>query len=569
MVSFGRSMFCTDAEPYYYDFLCGLDTGIPHAVADHIRQCGHCQAQIRQLEAAIADSEAQERSPQEGADVAETLGLHFAHLGEDVTCAKAKSFLPVLLVPSLEIRIPTPITVHVDHCRRCAEDLEKLRELELRPEQLARLSRLYTAIQSDDPQMCRQTRAKTWAFACASFEGIGAKSLDHMCVCPRCRRRVYRCREKILAGRQPGDTIPGVGLCSGISMADLFEWVVPYGRGDGNREHACDGDEAMPAHLQACPECIERMQMLHRTIYGIAERVDSGVSTVYTTGHEAETNGGGAESLYCGYPVHVEVAQRDPIPAVIRFRPMARMREALGRRVANPQFRPVLKAGLLAAAMIPLAIALLVNIQPASAIRVQQLSDAIMGIENLHLKRYDRDGTRVVEELLMARGSGLVVLRDTRGDTLCDFKNREVIVRHLGRGTPERAVLTDDERMSIMKAISDTLGLALGDAPRDGRLQPLAPDAAKGIGQGEVAHQLTWPSKSSNGLVMQRRLKAFLDPGRGLPQRMELSRLMPGEEQWQLPDTYKFEYPTRQEVELDIQSLFPEWQNHSGDHSGL
>ncbi len=569
MVTFGQSMFCTDAEPHYYDYLCGLDADIPRAVADHIRQCAHCRTQIRQLEAAIAESEAQDRTPEGGTDVVGALSLHFAHLGEDITCAKAKSFLPALLVPSLEIRIPTPITVHVDHCRRCTGDLEVIRELELRPEQLARLSRLYAAVSGGDPQICRRARSKTWAFACASFDGIDAKILDHMCACPRCRRRVHRCREKILAGRQPGDTIPGVGLCSGISTADLFEWVVPYGRTDGNHEHVCDGDEAMPSHLQACPECIERMQVLHRTIYGVAERVDSGVSTVYTTGSEAVKGGPEVEeSLYSAYPIHVEVAHREPEPATTRLLPIAGVREALGRRLGSPQFRPVLKAGLLAAAMIPLAIALFVNIQPASAVRVQQLSDTIMGIENLHLTRYGPDGT-LVEELLMARGSGLVALRDARGDTLCDFTSREIIVRLSGRGTPERALLTQDEHTSIMKAINATLGRALGDTPRDGRLQPLALDAAEGIGQGEAAHEYTWDSKASNGLVMQKRLKAFLDPDSGLPQRMESSRLMPGEEQWQLMDTYRFEYPTRQEVELDIQRLFPESQNHSDDHRGL
>ena len=124
MVTFGRSMFCTDAEPYYYDYLYGLDAGVARAVADHIRQCAHCRTQVRRLEAAIAESEAQDRMLQGDMDVVGALGLHFAHLGADITCAKARSFLPVLLVPSLEIRIPTPITVHVDHCRQCAEDLE-------------------------------------------------------------------------------------------------------------------------------------------------------------------------------------------------------------------------------------------------------------------------------------------------------------------------------------------------------------------------------------------------------------------------------------------------------------
>ncbi len=569
MVTFGRSMFCTDAEPYYYDYLCGLDADIPRAAADHIRHCAHCRGQIRQLKDAIAESETPDCAPEAGTDVIEALGLHFAHLGEDITCTKAKSFLPVLLVPSQEIRIPTPITVHVDHCRACTEDLELIRELELRPEQLARLSRLYAVVSDDDPQMCRRARSKIWAFACASFEGIDAEVLNHICVCPRCRRRVHRCRQEILVGRQPGDTIPGIGLCGGISTADLFEWVVPYGRTSGGHGHVCDGDEGTPSHLQACPECIERMQALHRTIYSVAERVDSGVSTIYTTGSGAATSSEEGESLYSRYPIRVDVAHREPEPAVTRLQPIAGIREAMGRRLASPQLRPVLKAGLLAAAMIPLAIALFVNIQPASALRVRDLSDAIMGIQNLHLTRYGPGETRVVEELWMTRSEGWVVRQNVREQTLYDLTRREKMVRDRERRTFERTPLTQDEYANVMRTINATLEQALGDTPRDGRLKPVAFDAAEGIELGEAAREYTWDRLASNGLVMQRRLRVLLDSAKGLPRKVESSRLTPDEGQWQQMDTYKFDYPTRQEIELDIQGLFPEWGNHSGDQRGL
>jgi hypothetical protein len=46
-------------------------------------------------------------------------------------------------MPSAQIRIPTPITVHLDHCPECADDLKALRNLGLTAEQLERLERLY------------------------------------------------------------------------------------------------------------------------------------------------------------------------------------------------------------------------------------------------------------------------------------------------------------------------------------------------------------------------------------------------------------------------------------------
>lgn len=553
MVTFGRSMFCTDAEPYYYDYLCGLDADIPRAVADHIRQCGHCRAQIRQLEAAVAESEAQERSPQGDMDVVETLGLHFAHLGEDVTCAKAKSFLPVLLLPSLEIRIPTPITVHVDHCRRCAQDLESIRELELRPEQLARLSRLYAAIQGGDPQTCRRTRARTWAFACASFEGIETESLDHMCVCPRCRRRVYRCREKILAGRQPGDTIAGVGLCGGISMADLFEWVVPYGRTGESHEHAFDGDEALPAHLQACPECIERMQALHRTIYGIAERVDSGVSTVYTTGREAVKSGGQPGSLYRGYPIRVEVAHREPEPVATPLRPVARIRAVLGRAAASPRFRPAMRAGLLAAAVIPLAVLLLVSTRSASGLSVRALDKAVKQVVNVHVKSYGQDLTKPTQEIWVARASGWMIHKNAYQQSLVDIQQHEQRARDFDAGTSQTVSLTQQEVADFEQGINEVVELVRTGIPADRESQALPQEPAADAREGGETYEWTWEGKSYGQLL---RLRVVLDPATRLPERAEYFQRMSQEEQWDRLLTEVFEYPSDEAMNLDKERMF-------------
>ncbi len=556
MVTFGRSMYCTDAEPYYYDFLCGLDAGIPHAVADHIRHCARCRAQIRQLEAAIAESEAQDRTPEGGADVVGTLGLHFAHLGEDITCAKARSFLPILLVPSLEIRIPTPITVHVDHCRSCAEDLEKLRELELRPEQLARLSRLYAAIPGGDPQMCRRTRAKTWAFACASFEGIDAQTLNHMCVCPRCRRRVYRCREKILAGRQPGDTIPGVGLCGGISMADLFEWVVPYDRAGGSPEQVFEGDETIPSHLQACPECIERMQALHRTIYSIAERVDSGVSTVYTTDGEAANNGGQMESLYKSYPIHVEVAHREPEPAATRLRAIAHVGTAVQRMMASPQFRPVMRAGLMAAAMIPLAILLLVNTRSASGLSIPKLDEDVRRVENIHVLSYERDVTEAVQEIWVSHAGRWAIRKDAHQQSLTDLERREQRAGPPGGGASEIVSLTRDEAVGLERRINESIGSVRSAIPAGREYVLVTQEPVRDVQDGNETFDWIWERKSDVGPSQLYMLRVFVDPTTKRLNKAEYSQKMSNQDQWERYTTRVFEYLSQEEMDLDRKGMF-------------
>ena len=137
---------CEDAAAYYHDFL--LDPGdpsLPRSVTDHIEQCEHCRGQVARLAEVLAEAEGRDESFVSEADnalVAE-LQRHFDHIGDRVGCAQVKPLLPTLLLSSLQIRIPTPVTVHVDHCPECAGDLAVLGELGLDDEQLVRLGRIY------------------------------------------------------------------------------------------------------------------------------------------------------------------------------------------------------------------------------------------------------------------------------------------------------------------------------------------------------------------------------------------------------------------------------------------
>jgi hypothetical protein len=78
------------------------------------------------------------------------LKLHFAYIGEIVGCETVKPFLPSLSDPALEIGIPTPITMHLDKCRWCSEDLERIRELKLDRKQLGQLCDLFAGGDMED-----------------------------------------------------------------------------------------------------------------------------------------------------------------------------------------------------------------------------------------------------------------------------------------------------------------------------------------------------------------------------------------------------------------------------------
>jgi hypothetical protein len=143
---------CEEAKLYYYDCLCDESCGlVPQSISNHVERCPSCQKQIDKLKVAlsqkvcIGSEQGQDRSA-----VTTMLQLHFAYIAEHVTCETIRPFLPGLLDPDIEIRIPTPITVHLDNCPMCDEDLKAIQMLNLNSTQLYRLSRFFAKGPSRD-----------------------------------------------------------------------------------------------------------------------------------------------------------------------------------------------------------------------------------------------------------------------------------------------------------------------------------------------------------------------------------------------------------------------------------
>ena len=143
---------CEEAKLYYYDCLCDESCGlIPQSISSHIEQCQHCQKQIDRLKVVLSQKERSgSENRQDSAAVTTMLQLHFAYIDKHVTCETVRPFLPGLLDPAIEIRIPTPITAHLDNCPQCAEDLKAIQKLNLQCTQLYGLSRFFTKGPSRD-----------------------------------------------------------------------------------------------------------------------------------------------------------------------------------------------------------------------------------------------------------------------------------------------------------------------------------------------------------------------------------------------------------------------------------
>ena len=163
--------------------------------------CLNCREQISRLEAMLAEFKEHPQIQMAQRQMATTamLKLHFSFVGKKVNCADVRPFSPNLLAPATQIRIPTPITAHIDNCDQCKEDSKKLQNLGLSRKQLITLSQLFAdeldAGQTDSPRPVRQSRLLSrWPLS-----RTDAKDLRHLSLCPtQCRQELYKFRQKSL-----------------------------------------------------------------------------------------------------------------------------------------------------------------------------------------------------------------------------------------------------------------------------------------------------------------------------------------------------------------------------------
>lgn len=147
MIAVKKDQKCYQAEPYFFDCVSGdVSHNVPAEIAEHVDHCPYCQGEMTRLMQALneLDNNVQANGVQSQKNVADCLKLHFSYLGQKVSCHTAKSFMPLLAVPGIQINIPTPITVHLDHCSSCRQSFADLNQLELTDDQLVLLAQRMT-----------------------------------------------------------------------------------------------------------------------------------------------------------------------------------------------------------------------------------------------------------------------------------------------------------------------------------------------------------------------------------------------------------------------------------------
>lgn len=536
MIALNPHSLCVQAEPHYYDFIFGKgDEAVPEHIARHIEGCENCQERLNQLKVTLSRADGLD-SKQRQADCAITtmLRLHFGYIGRPVTCRVVKPFLPTLLDPVLQVRTPTPITVHIDNCQECSKDLRAIRAMNLNRNQLGRLSRLLTETPAEDAVICSETQVAALAAGLLVFRAAGAKALKHLCLCPQCRQALYEYRESVRKDLLQEEEVEKEFPCENVSGTDIFDFCVPYGIDPAADQYA-KFRESLGSHLRSCPACLAKIQQLHNTVYGIVERAESDVVTTYHLNESAAVQTAiQSDDHYAGFPIRVEVAASEN-PAIaeesastISFLPAVR------RRWALLNLRPLIVPVAIVAAAVFVAVTLFFTTPTAKAVTMEQIYKAIEKIRNVYIVSSEDGQTKPTQELWVSKTLNVYMTKTEKEIVLWDIDNGIRKTRSLGTGVIDTVPLTDATRAGIERKMSGSLGLMpfydMSDIPHGAQWCRVRDNALETTIKGSEVYDLMWLSKGYDGSTQSWKWRVFVNFKTNVPHRIEWYQESTGDE---------------------------------------
>jgi len=557
MIAFDPNSLCREAKIYYYDFLYNESRkAIPQRFVKHMEHCTNCQRSINGLVAALSEAEERSEPQQEEHSSAVTtmLRLHFAYTGEHVTCDTVKPFLPGLLHPALEIRIPTPITAHLDNCPECTEDIERIRELGLNREQLCRLSQLFAQEVTGDSTSCSQAQAGILAVVSMALHETTKEVLKHLCTCRDCREALYQYREIVREQYLHEASGQAEFPCNEVSAADVFDYVVPYSL-DPARDEYARFRQSFTSHVRCCPTCLAKMQQLHSTIYTIAERAESDVVTIY---HLSESAGTEAASepgdRYAGFPIRVEItSRRQPV----RAQPVASISSivaALKEKVSTMNFRLLARAGVAAAAVVLVVGALLLYTQPARAMTIEPVYKALEKVKNVHVSKLVPGKREPIQEMWVSQTLAIYLTKTGNRFDLIDTYHRVGKSRMTDSDETETFPLTPASIATFEKKITRISHELMpfddpSNIPAGTIWSRVAGDSSRTNGYNLELYDLMWIEEDRGTRPVFKRWRVSVDPKTYLPHEVRLYRRLVDDSEYSLESVIVVEYPPTSKIQ--------------------
>jgi hypothetical protein len=469
-----------------------------------------------------------------------------------VTCQTVRPFLPSLAAPLLKIRIPTPITVHIDNCLTCKENLQKIQSLNLSLKQLFVLGQIF-AEPNPGKDLCIKAQEVIPHLIALSLSKTNSEYLKHLCTCPDCRSRLYRLRDLVFESLSKTNVEKGNFPCEAVLPTDIFDYCFPYGIKVENDQYA-KFRTALASHIYVCATCLNKMQQLHKTISGILECPDSGIVTRYQIDPNQKIHINNTNNIYKEWPMKVEVYDSSQYNST-------KSSNTSEQKIQKKTYIGNLAKFLSAAAVILLFLALYFSPSSAKAFDLNQIYKALIKLQNVYFATYTPDKAAPIQEKWVSAALNTILVKGDSRIDLWDINNKiqKSVDLKMGNSSVTQSEYKDWD--SVKNIVLPPWGLLpfndISKAPAnsDAQWRKIDGKIADVTMENTEIYELTWKEQATTGAIIFNKWRGYIDVNTQLLKRVEFWQKLDPVEQYELKVIKLIEHPSSTEIEQLIKKF--------------
>jgi len=223
--------------------------------------------------------------------------------------------------------------------------------------------------------------------------------------------------------------------------------------------------------------------------------------------------------------------------------------------------RRYIKAGLAAAAVIVIGLALLLNAPAAKAITLDQVYRTVEKVRNIYISTFAPDKAEPYQERWVSRSSNIFMTKTGEESVLLDADKKHKMTKLPGRASPEVTSLSDGDCTKIEASMAGYLDLLpfanISDLPKDADWNRAADDGLRVTNENREVYELTWTDKTYGGSPVFRMRRYFVDPETGLPSKVEFHQKFSAADDYTLQMEMVVKSLRDDEMRSAVKEIFP------------
>ena len=192
---------------------------------------------------------------------------------------------------------------------------------------------------------------------------------------------------------------------------------------------------------------------------------------------------------------------------------------------------------------------------------IQQIYNAIKNAANVHIKQYETEENKMLQEKWISKDRGIMAAKDENGFIVLNVLDNTKQVKAENSRQFQTNSISEAESAVIRKRIEGSLGLMLfeniSELPKNYQWDELDISKIANALPGTKIYELVWTKKSLDGKNVGYKWRGFVEDGTNRPLRVEFYRSNGGSSKYELQTIHEIEYLSEAQMGEVLSQVLP------------